>query len=972
MDTRDFLTAVLPSTGKRCIAVLSPQFKGMRQFFGDDNDWARTTAARADAKPAAQVFFGCASYADASSRTGDNVLAARAFWLDLDAGPNKPYATASEAALALESFRSRVGLPRPLIVASGNGLHAYWPLTEDITPDQWRTTARLLKTATRALGLEVDQSRTADIASVLRPVGTHHKKGAPKLVRVVNEAGPFEYEDIHNALAVIAGVSADDVDVIPGSAPANLAALGATTALATHREFAPADADRMADQCAVVASVREPEGKVDQPTWYHVLQLLGRCEGGEEIAHEWSAKDSRYTKAETDAAYARATEHGPTTCDKMADHNPSLCKACPHFGKIKSPISLGVRDAPPTPVMVEQPRGLFGADETAEDRVASQLKFPSGYDWGLVDKSYSQLYGWVPAATGDGFEKQAFCDTLYYPVERLAGEDSAAMEVEMVVRGDEKRRFVVRTSTIGEGGSALASILAAQEIVALPGLKMRQEGYMSGWVTQLKADREAIQAHTHFGWHDRNFLIGRTLLTPDGDRQVVVKEMALMKADALEPRGDLATWVDIIDQAYNYPGQEAYQFMVLLSFAAPLLSMFRQYGGVTAYAHSEGSGVGKTTAQRAGLSAFGNWQDLQLADGKTTMNAFWSLIGAYHNLPVMFDELTNMANALASEVVLSVSSGRQKERARPDGRLQTVNNNWSTIVLASGNNLLSEKLSLHRGNAEAEISRLFEFTVSHSSKLTPNQAGQLFPRLLDNYGHAGVQYMRHVVTNYDMVEKKLMQLHELINDEVEVKQSERYWSALIACVLTALTLCKGLGLVQFKVLPLKAWMVSTLENNRVHRDDNVGDPLELFGKMMTDLWPGMLVTQGEGDLRIKAGGAFVIGHPHGPMTGRCVVPSDQNTNERPMVALNSSAVRTWCNKNGVSAREMYNAVVSAGWADNEMRRYVLGRGVAQYAAITASPVKCWMIDPRRAGLDVANMPMATFLQPLSTGTHDDV
>ncbi|MGZ5183619.1 MAG: hypothetical protein ACXWCO_00805, partial [Caldimonas sp.] len=294
-----------------------------------------------------------------------------------------------------------------------------------------------------------------------------------------------------------------------------------------------------------------------------------------------------------------------------------------------------------------------------------------------------------------------------------------------------------------------------------------------------------------------------------------------------------------------------------------------------------------------------------------------------------------------------------------------------TIVMASGNNLLSEKVSLHRGNAEAEISRLFEFTVASNSPLSPNEAAILFPRLLDNYGHAGLEYLHHVVANYDAVSKMLESVQQSINDEAGIQQAERYWSALLSCVLTALVLCRQLGLVGFNGRALKSWMLAELENNREHRQDAVSDPIELFGKMMAELWQGVLITIGEGDLRSARSVATVLGQgPRGALTGRCVVPpADKNTNVRAMLAINAQAARTWCNKNGVSAREMFDALVAKGWARPEQQRYLLGRGVPQYSSVT-SPVRCWFIDPVVAGLDVGGFSMASIVREVATGTDD--
>jgi hypothetical protein len=138
------------------------------------------------------AFFACASYIQESytdddgkrrQRTGDNAGWVKSFWLDIDCGPDKAaegkgYATINDALAALLGFIDAVGLPKPVIVYSGGGLHVYWPLTEAINKEQWLPVAKQLKALTQcpAIRLLADDARTSDVASILRPVGTHNFK----------------------------------------------------------------------------------------------------------------------------------------------------------------------------------------------------------------------------------------------------------------------------------------------------------------------------------------------------------------------------------------------------------------------------------------------------------------------------------------------------------------------------------------------------------------------------------------------------------------------------------------------------------------------------------------------------------------------------------------------------------------------------------------------------------------------------
>ena len=150
------------------------------------------------------VYHACANFHEARhdpigtphaqrryGRTKRNVRGAKALWLDIDAGPGKPYANAEEAHHALLDFCKKANLPSPLIVWSGNGLHAYWPLECSLDRGTWERHAHGLKTLCIKQGLHADHSRTTDISSVLRTPGTHHRKGEAKEVLCGSIVGPF-------------------------------------------------------------------------------------------------------------------------------------------------------------------------------------------------------------------------------------------------------------------------------------------------------------------------------------------------------------------------------------------------------------------------------------------------------------------------------------------------------------------------------------------------------------------------------------------------------------------------------------------------------------------------------------------------------------------------------------------------------------------------------------------------------------
>lgn len=914
METAAFLSHVLPHAGLRCVVAALPQ--GWKQMFFQTNEEAARAIKTLDAR-GQTVYFGCSSFRVSGSRAGTNVEASRSFWLDIDCGEDKPYATAKDGARALHVFANTLGLPLPTIISSGTGLHTYWTVSDDVPPDEWRAVANLLRHAAQVESFSVDNSRTTDIASILRPVGAHHRKAEPKPVKLLRKAEPVELEEFRERL--LEHVSAHNPNLLAGPSE-NL-----NSDLMGGQDYPPAYAERIANGCAVMASMRDTGGNIDQPTWYAMLGVLAFCEDGEKFAHEWSSGHEDYSEEETQTKLQQASKFKPTTCSKIASLQSAACAGCRHAGNIKSPIALGLQTVT-VPVQTAQ---------------AQPLDLPDGYRWAPLRQGmepslqYSILDAdgnsvWVP-----------FCYTLFYPITRIRTPEGMMMEIEMVVKENQTKRFNIPCGTIARGGADLAFELGRYEIVpSTTRMKPQIEAYLQRWLDRNRTRAEEIATYHRFGWHEDSFLIGQQLITPTGSKPVLLSGDAKVMANYLGVKGSFEVWRDVVNEAYNYPGQEGLQYLVVTAFAAPLLQLFKQFGGVTVYAHSEDSGVGKTTAQRTGLSAWGNWQALQLTDKQVTVTGLYNTIGALCNLPVVFDELTNMNNGFASDLVYNVSNGQGKVRANKDGTLQLTPHKWSTIMMASGNTLLSEKVSVHRANADAELSRIFEFSLSAPSRLTPARANEIFPLLADNYGAAGVMFAEYVVANRDKVVQTLNKLQQQFNLEAEILQGERYWSALQCCQLVALKICNQLGILQFPLAPFKAWILDQLSQNRVQKRDVANDPMEIFGRMLADHWQGILVTLGEGDMR-KNLSADVLQHPKGTLHGRAIMPMDSS--ERAVLLLNSGTIREWCNKRGCSLREIFSAVVAAGLCAAKQERYSLGRGTNQYAPVS-SQVKCWVID----------------------------
>lgn len=286
------------------------------------------------------LYFATAAYGEQKNRTGENVRALRAHRVDIDAGdlkfakhPDGAYQTQRDALVALVAA-VKAGLPSPsLIVSSGEGLHCYWALDDDVLPATWRPVALMLNAAGKALGLKIDSGCTADLARVLRPLGAVHKNGTK--VKLLKNTGLTYSNDVLMEQFTKLAPEQDTFSIAVASAPK----FKSVNDDILDVKGPPASLARVAENCTAVAEMRDKQGNVPEPFWRAVIGVAKYCEDGPRLAHEWSAGYEGYEPNEVEGRIDR-WETPPTTCTFFASMHDG-CKTCKYRGKITTPKQLG-------------------------------------------------------------------------------------------------------------------------------------------------------------------------------------------------------------------------------------------------------------------------------------------------------------------------------------------------------------------------------------------------------------------------------------------------------------------------------------------------------------------------------------------------------------------------------------------------------------------------------------------------------
>lgn len=947
MDTASFLSHVLPRQGYKFIVLREAPDKPWIHKASEHAAVAADIALQADAKERT-VYHACASFQKAvvtseteldakgnpkrKYREHSNAAFVKSLWIDLDCGDGKDYPDQRAALADVLRFCKESGIERPLLVSSGNGVHCYWVFDKEIPATAWKRIANIWRCILDHFEVKHDPTCTADVSRVLRPVGTHNRKGEPKLVKVIGGVPPA-IDPTDFARRLVALVKQHGISVVQYTPKAKQPAINGD--LGGGMEYPPSSAHEIVNHCAQVRDFRDAAGNVEEPLWYAMLGLLKHTVEGDVVCHEWSKGHPDYDEIATQNKIQQWV-HGPTSCKKLETLRPEGCQGCPHFNKVTSPIMLGKVLPESQPIEEE-------VEETGEIEQLPELP-----------RAMREKFSWtgtqlcINVKDEDGVSNPYPFISMYLYPKQYSRDLSDKMDMTWVLRErpGKYKEFELAGSEVAVGGRDLLARLGEQGVVPNSGGKKAMEMYITDWFNALRNSTDEVAAYTTFGWHKAGFLLGDTLFKPDGSEQRVrVQGDAERYAEAFTSSGGLQAWIDDVDTLYNRPGHEQFQWMMGTGFGAPLVKLMGGgMAGCIINGFSSESGLGKSTAGMVGLSMYGNPAKLMLAKNQATTRGLFAYIGVMSSLPILLDEVTNTKGWEFSDLVYTFSNGTGRIGAQSDGSLRANVYGWNTLMASTSNRAIQTTLAASKINATPEIARVFEYKFTRSPhQMSKIEADDLIPRLAENAGHAGRQYLSYVVSHQAEVKDLLAKTRKLITKKAGMSQEERFWLAGMTCITTGLLIAKKLGLVKFDMARLLDWAVGRVRDMRTLVGETETDVIDQFGVMLNELSNGFLVTDKEGDARATESRAMVLHTPKGDLTGR-VVTSTQT------LYLPVSVLRKWCSENQADYREMTDELAARQWASVEAKPVSLGKGTNDYAT---APSRCYRVNLALAGGQLA-------------------
>ena len=803
-----FLRHVLPTQGVYC-AVAYRRKKVVAQYFLNSLEELANKLIEID-NSGLTAFYACSSYPlGCDKRTKEKALFMKSFWGDLDVDPENPekYATQEEAVRDLLRWCKLRGLPWPTIVSSGYGVHFYWTLLEDIVKLKWQPAADRLKQQMLADGIKLDRSRTADPASVLRPVGTFNKKrkSTPKPVVVMGTgkmAAAINYQVIASALGVRA--IPEFLKGIPAGENVDLGDMGVY-------DGPPSDANIMASKCMFIGNGRALKGKIDYTNWWLFIGAISFCQDGEKLAHEWSKGHSDYTPSETNfrlSEWGRAS--GPPTCERISHNNPNICSNCPHYGEITTPVRLGVVHKELEPVVIG----------------GVEVKTPAGFkrtQHGLMRKSSS-----------DDVDDVCFFDRDLYIkdiIENAEGYHEAVVVWDKPLVG--KTEFNIRTSEFTD--SRVMSRLFAEKSVFLIGRSNVEHMmiYCTSYMRDLQKAKKSVQGHINMGWKpDGSFVLGQTIVEPDGTMHTnPAVAQGIQVAKDIHTLGSLDAWkqaMSILAHSHMY----RHSFALMCGFAAPLLELAGIEGAMVNLVGR--TGTGKSSMQRAINSIFGHPKKL-LMNAKDTEKSKLGRMGQLNNIAACIDEMGNETPEALSSLIIKSTQGSDVRRLTQSGT-ERETKEWCTVVITSSNHTFHSKLNHYKMDADAEKMRLLEYEIKPTSVFqNKEQAAEFNRAVLQNYGHAGVEFIQYLVKNRSTVAALIEKCRSMLPMlGIQFKSEERYWEAITVCALAGGLVAKQLNLIEFNPLEVVKSMSHEIGASQAQVSDDRFNPLDVLADYVNE------------------------------------------------------------------------------------------------------------------------------------------
>lgn len=811
MDTLNFLQRVLPSAGIYVTTVINTD--GRRQGYFETVEELASAVTKLD-EAGNNTYYAIAAYKQKGNRKQDNVRVLKCIAMDIDCGQGKPYQTWKHGLIALNKFIQETGLPMPMAVHSGNGIHTYWTLEEELEPQDWKPVADGIKTLALAKGFEIDPSVTGDTARILRPVGTVNPKNGA-VVKLLFEKPDVSIETLKQILGVQAIPLAQ-----PMSYPRSATGSKLLDALAVKQDSAPAVSAVVESKCQQISWAVKNADQVQEPLWYALIGVAAYCQEPEQTAIRWSQGHPQFDPTTTvnKLEHWKQSTTGPATCSKFKMERPQGCKGCKYADKITTPAQLGKQ---------YQEAAIT---EDVPDQIAHTVELP---------KPYKRTTSGIKITIDD--TDIDVCPFDLYPVgygkDESLGYETVRYHWNRPHAGWTELAF--RQAFLTEGSREFAGAIADQGIVLTS--KKQTEYFqmmLRSYMDRLRQQRAMTNLYSTMGWKEgfTEFVIGDTILRRNPDATISEEVVTLssgtqrLGSELYTSAGTPEDWVALtsILQKANIPW---HMFALGVGLSAPLYA-FSGLKGITVSLYGP-SGGGKTLIQYFIQSIFGNPEKLHFT-ARFTQSSVYSRMGFYANMPFTIDEATMMGAKEFGELCYSVTQGRDKARLNRNADERAAKE-WALPMILSTNKSMQSMLFSAGLESDAQLARLLEINVpQHKMFAEGSSAGRtLYGMLSRNHGTVGKLFVKKLL---ELGEQEIRARIEKHVEEFDTTYGcrfagvERFWEQAIVLADLAQKMAHEWGLIDYDYTIGVKWQLqelgairSAIANNRMDWADVISN-----------------------------------------------------------------------------------------------------------------------------------------------------
>ena len=798
MNNLEFLQQVLGDEGYYCIVGLKKDSdKPVQKFFAKLEDAA--SVAENLKNEGYDAYYALATFEDGKSRKTANVKQLRSLFVDLDCGEGKPYETQKEALLDLKRFCLVTRMPKPTLVNSGGGVHAYWPLSEPVSRETWMPLAEKLKSMCDEYDLFADPVVTADSVRILRVPGTlNYKNDEARTVTLIGSSpGSYELDTLKDVIGepIVrkSYIPRGEMDDVTKAILGNYTNRFKTIMIKTIK----------GEGCQQLAHIIKEQATMPEPMWRAGLSIAKFCIDADIAIKKISEHHPEYSQQFADAK-VRNIKGGPYTCVKFEEYNPKGCDNCVHKGVIKSPIVLGreVQEANDDDNIVEDVPFQIDQGHTQTYVIP---KYPEPYFRGKNGGIYKRV-----VKQDDEVEVLVYHNDMYMTRRLDDSEVGEAVVVRLHLPRDGVREFTMPASAV-TSKEELRKYLSSKGL--WQGKIDEIMSYLIAWGNHMQLKGKADTARRQFGWVDEKyeaFVIGDKEIRADRVDHNPPSSSTGHLFHAFQTKGSMDAWREAM-AFYKKPGMEMHQFMIGLAFGS-IFTDFTPINAALLHIFSPESGIGKTTALFAGASVWGDPTKLVLKESDTT-NSKMLRAELYNNLFLPMDEVTNATAKDLSDFVYQYTSGSQKNRMTASSNGERHRGEpWKQVGVSTGNASIMEKMSIYKALPKGEAMRILEVRAKPVEGLDKTETDELSAALQHNYGHAYIPFLQYVMNDIAGIKELYKTTQYRLDQKCGFTPADRFHSVLVADGITGLMVAKRAGLIDYDIKPIVEWVVGAVKN----------------------------------------------------------------------------------------------------------------------------------------------------------------